>query len=98
MNVAFYPPTKGGVSKTSTIWPKRFSSELLLAARLAYQEGGYEQFQSVLTEMRQRYFLSNEMAMSLGDAAGKCSTALALLDEGLPVDYILAMGGSDARS
>lgn len=42
--------------------------------------------------LHDRYGVDAETLVMLGEAAGTCPDALALLDNGLPVEYVLAMG------
>lgn len=94
MTVAFWPPTKGGTMKTRTlIMPPDESWSALRAKRLRYQDGDAVYEQAVMAMML-LYELDMETILALGEAAGKCSTAVRLLKEGMPTDYILAMGGS----
>lgn len=98
MTVAWYPPlTKGGAAKTQGILydPLRFSEEnraARRASRLVKLEDSYDIYDNTVNEMTFRYGLGLDIILSLGEAAGKCSVALALLDDGMPVEYVLAMG------
>lgn len=92
MTVAFYPPTKGGTMKTrSLLMPPGMPRNALRAKTLAYRDG-HDLYDCVVAEMTARYGLGMDTILSLGEAAGKCSTALRLLNDGMPADYILALG------
>lgn len=101
MTAAFFPyPAKGGTAKTRSIIfdPNRETREEYRAVRRAARLHGLEEntrvYERVVGEMTARYGLGLDTILSLGEAAGTCSGALALLDSGMPVEYILAMGGA----
>lgn len=64
---------------------------LARVAILNEKERGYAARRS-LEVMSSRYDCDLKTAMGLGEAAGTLSDALQLLDDGMPTDYILAMG------
>lgn len=62
------------------------------AGILAEKEGGHTAYHRVVTEMMNRYQLDIDTVVSLGEAAGTLSAALRLLNDGMPADYVLALG------
>lgn len=94
MTVAYWLPTKGGTMKTPTILTQSDTLTNAIRAKSLALRDGIDLYDCVVAEMTARYGLGMDAILSLGEAAGKCSTALRLLDDGMPADYILAMGGS----
>lgn len=92
MTVAFWPPTKGGVMKTPSFLMMPDVPRNALRAKSLANRDGHELYDCVVGEMTSRYGLGMDTILTLGEAAGKCSTALRLLNDGMPVDYILALG------
>lgn len=92
MTIAFYPPTKGGTMKTRSLLMQPSVYRNALRAKQLANRDGAELYDCVVAAMTARYGLDMDTILSLGEAADKCSTALRLLDDGMPTDYILAMG------
>lgn len=94
MNVAYWPPSKGGTMKTPTILAQSDTLHNAIRAKSLALRDGFDLYDCVVGEMTARYGLGMDTILSLGEAAGKCSTALRLLNDGMPTDYILALGES----
>lgn len=94
MNVAYWPPSKGGTAKTPTILAQSDTLRNAIRAKSLALRDGFDLYDCVVGEMTARYGLGMDTILSLGEAAGTCSAALALLDSGMPVEYILAMGNA----
>lgn len=90
MKTTPFVPTKGS-PQPLLLSPNDTLLNAIRAKSLAYRDG-YELYDRVVAEMTVRYGLDMDAILSLGEAAGKCSTALRFLDDGIPSDYILAMG------
>ena len=64
------------------------------AYALSVREGDSLAYRHAVSEMMSRHNLDMDAVLLLGEAAGGCPTALKLLDEGFPAEYIAAMGGA----